>query len=208
MTVNDRKIFAMALVLVALMFLFVSVASAGSQDWYICTDLTLDKTAPGAGSYDLPTSPGNWKKWSAGPAQCDLTMEAGSWTMDLNYYAPCRGTLSVDVWNDEGWPSETARLAKKFGTTILSGSNTISVDIDDSLQSVDFDSGEHLVLWMGWYASDESSDLTLYCGSGKSTLTSPSTDPGYPVPEMSTMVLFSVGLLALVGYVVYRRRGI
>lgn len=39
-----------------------------------------------------------------------------------------------------------------------------------------------------------------------SRLVSPSTDPGYPVPELPTIVLMSVGLLALLGYVGWRRK--
>lgn len=35
---------------------------------------------------------------------------------------------------------------------------------------------------------------------------SPPTDPGFPVPELATIVLFGVGLLALVGYIQYRKR--
>lgn len=39
-----------------------------------------------------------------------------------------------------------------------------------------------------------------------SYISSPDTDPGYPVPELSTIVLMSVGMLMLGGFVVYSRR--
>jgi hypothetical protein len=41
---------------------------------------------------------------------------------------------------------------------------------------------------------------------GSSYVVWPLNEPLYPVPELSTLVLISFGLLALFGYVVYRRR--
>ena len=49
-------------------------------------------------------------------------------------------------------------------------------------------------------------DLVAKTGSGWGYLESGASDPGYPVPELQTIVLMSVGLLALVGYVGWRRR--
>ena len=49
-------------------------------------------------------------------------------------------------------------------------------------------------------------DVSVSNGGSSSYIKSPSVDPGYPVPELSTLVLLSFGLLALFGYVVYRRR--
>jgi hypothetical protein len=40
----------------------------------------------------------------------------------------------------------------------------------------------------------------------QSYVTSPTGSPDYPVLELATFVLFGVGLLALVGYVGYRKR--
>ena len=60
------------------------------------------------------------------------------------------------------------------------------------------------VLWSGTALGN----LEIHCNppEGISSVTSPPTDPGYPVPELSTIVLFSMGLLLLGGYVWLRRR--
>jgi len=50
-------------------------------------------------------------------------------------------------------------------------------------------------------------DLEIHCnplGPAVSRVTP--TDPGYPVPELSTIILFSMGLLLLGGYVWLKRR--
>ena len=49
-------------------------------------------------------------------------------------------------------------------------------------------------------------DLVIKTGEDNSYLTSPKTDPGYPIPELSTFILFSVGLLALAGYIWLKKR--
>jgi len=78
------------------------------------------------------------------------------------------------------------------------------------LKGVDFNTGDSLGVLLFWVPDDlEGPALLIKCGTGgKTTISSPSADPGYPVPEMGTLALFSVGLLALVGYVAYRRRGV
>jgi len=42
--------------------------------------------------------------------------------------------------------------------------------------------------------------------SRPSSLGSPETDPGYPLPELSTLALFGGGLACLVGYLALSRR--
>ena len=49
-------------------------------------------------------------------------------------------------------------------------------------------------------------DFVLMTEDGCSHITYPSDVPDYPVPELPTIILMSMGLLALFGYVVYSRR--
>jgi len=53
---------------------------------------------------------------------------------------------------------------------------------------------------------DQDQVLIIETEGGASWISSPSRDPGYPVPELPTIVLMSTGLLALTGFVVYSRR--
>ncbi len=159
--------------------------------------MSLDKTAPGTSSYSLPDE--IQTAWTAGPAQCGLTIGAGTWTQSLDYVAPCDGTLGIGVYKKEG----DIRLGLKV-VAISSGTHSM-IPAEITCSSEDFDTGQHLQLRMMWFTSVGEDALTITCGS-VTKLRSPSTDPGYPVPELSSLILFSVGLLALAGYVVYKKK--
>ena len=60
------------------------------------------------------------------------------------------------------------------------------------------------VLWV----STAEGDLEIHCnppGDLVSKVTSPTSDPGYPVPELPTIILFSAGLIALATFLVLKR---
>jgi len=61
------------------------------------------------------------------------------------------------------------------------------------------------VLWSG----NAAGNLEVHCnppGEHPSMVTSPSADPGYPVPELPTIILLTIGLFMLGGYVWLRGR--
>ena len=49
-------------------------------------------------------------------------------------------------------------------------------------------------------------DYKVQTGMAWSYVSSPGTDPGYPIPEWCTMTLVSVGLLMLTGYLWLRKK--
>ena len=209
MTTKNRKVVAIALVLVALVSIFVPVASATRETWYLNADIpsgTLSKSAPGSSSAGLPEA--TLTSWSAGQAQCALTIGAGMWTLDLDYTAPNGGgTVDIMVYRYRE-TGGNVKIAEANDVSLSAGSHTTG-DVDMEGISVDFaESGDYLLLWLTWTHPSGSEDLTINCGSGKSTFKTPDSDPGFPVPELSSLALFSIGLLALVGYVVYRRKNI
>lgn len=195
-----RIVLGLVLVFVALMSVFVPVANAVSQDWYLCaSDTTLNKTVPTTTSYSFT----GWSEWEAEPAQSNLTIGSGTWTLHLKYYTPSQmtGRLYVEVWNVSRRVADTSKYigSTGFGSLVLN-MNGINAD---------FKKGESLKLKLNWSSDrDPAVDLDVQCGDGKTKLSSPPTDPGYPIPELSTLVLSSVGLLALACYVVYRRRNV
>ncbi len=68
--------------------------------------------------------------------------------------------------------------------------------------------GGRFALELEW-SSDANGNLEIYCNlpdRRASQVASPSSDPGYPIPELSTLVLLGVGLLMIVGYVALRKR--
>lgn len=198
MSENYRIVLGLVLVFVALVSVFVPVVNAVSQDWYLCAaDTRLNKTAPETTDYSFT----GWSEWEAEPAQSNLTMGSGEWTLHLEYFTPahCTGRLFVEVWN--------------ASSKVAEGYSPITTYYDDDVNvymtgiSADFKKGASLKLRMNWSSDrDPAVNLEVHCGDGKTKLSSPSTDPGYPIPELNTLVLSSIGLLALAGYVVYRRR--
>jgi hypothetical protein len=195
MSEKMRIVLGLVLVFVALMSVFAPVVNAVSQDWYLCTDLTLNKTAPETTSYSLT----GWSEWEAEPAQSNLTISEGEWTLHLDCETPAHaeGRLFVEVWNASSMVADKSKY--------ISSSVTINLHIDGI--NADFKKGESLKLRLNWSSYEEiAQPLKVYCGNSKTKLSSPPTDPGYPIPELSTLVLSSVGLLALAGYVAYRRR--
>jgi len=80
------------------------------------------------------------------------------------------------------------------------------VDIDNfETSALTINTGDYLAMDVR-QISCGSGDEEIVVTNGESYVESPNTDPGYPVPELSSFVLFSVGLLALAGYVWQRRR--
>lgn len=189
----------LVLVFVTLVSVFVPVVNAVSQDWYLCAaDTRLNKTAPADDTHSFK----GLSEWEAEPAQCNLTIGAGTWVLYLEYYLPPsggKGDLEMEVWNG------SRRVAYKSNYFQSGGSDSIHLLMTNGTRA-DFKKGEPLKLKMNWSPDIPLIPIKVKCGDGKTKLSSPSTDPGYPIPELSTLVLSSVGLLALVGYVVYRKR--
>jgi hypothetical protein len=60
--------------------------------------------------------------------------------------------------------------------------------------------------WVALKVASSTGITVETAGTGFSSWAYYEPPPDYPVPELSTLVLFSTGLLALFGYIVYRRR--
>ncbi|MFZ2070028.1 MAG: hypothetical protein WAV32_00155 [Halobacteriota archaeon] len=200
MAKKRRFVSGLVLVFVALVSVFVPAVNAVSQDWYLCaTDTRLNKTAPVDDTHSFT----GWSEWEAEPAQSNLTMSSGTWTLHLEYYTPnqASGRLFVEVWN------ASTKVAE--GYTSITTYYYDYVNVYMTGISADFKKGDSLKLKLNWVSDrDPAVDLDVQCGNGKSKLSSPSADPGYPIPELNTFVLSSVGLLALASYVAYRRKRI
>nr|QNO53223.1 hypothetical protein HNLOENAD_00023 [Methanosarcinales archaeon ANME-1 ERB6] len=141
------------------------------------------------------------------PAQCDLTFPAGGdWIVRIdhekksgwNWYA---GVYKVD--------SDGTAISFASGTAPVSntesGVTTITCH-QSAAQTFNIASGDRLALRIKHDNSTGEVTTYFYKGTHLSNLTSPSSDPGYPVPELPTIILFSSGLIALAGYVLLKRR--
>jgi len=109
-----------------------------------------------------------------------------------------------EVWVEIGTYDITSGFDSKGSAsdTFVAGNNTLDFTIGASGFSVS--EGKYLAFKVT--NLDPNRDLNIETKGEASWIFSPSTDPGYPVPELPTIILFSIGLLALAGYVVVRRK--
>ena len=172
-------------------------------------DLFMNKTGNATGSYmSLPNVTKKTTWWYAGyPAQFDgVTFGEDDWTVNISHSNYNDFFIFVDVCkvNESG---EVTYLA--HGNKTASGTYTIITCSDNATTSQTFNADERLALRMYHNRTSTTAARIYYYNAGNgrlSNLTSPSSDPGYPVPELSTLILFSTGLLILVGCVLLAKR--
>lgn len=193
-------------ILVALLlFSIVTTASATSQSWYLTdnsigvplgTDYFMDKGS-GAGTANV-TMGSLFVANEPAAETCDMS---GTWTTHIvcdigggtNY-----GIADIVIIEPEG----DQRVVASSGWAQLSNEYVFNADIPTS--DFEIKPGEYLAFRFSLSFGIETDKIAVT--NGESYISSPDTDPGYPVPELGTCFLFSVGLLALAGYVWVRRR--
>jgi len=151
----------------------------------------------------VTVSDGSSTIWKADePATVDVGFTKGTWTgMIMLSEAFANGeTFTVEVGSYDG---ATFTSAGSQTSTGAADKTTFSLDISATVFDISKD--DYLALNIT-NPSDGSADLVVKTGCGNSYVISPETDPGYPVPELSTLILFSTGLLALAGYVLLTKR--
>jgi hypothetical protein len=141
--------------------------------------------------------------WKADePAAVDVGFPAGNWTgkITLSKLFASDETFTVEVGSYEDSTFTSAGLQTCTGAT-----DKITFSLEIPATAFDISNGNYLALNIT-NPSDGSGDLVIKTGGGNSYVTSPSSDPAYPVPELSTLILFSAGLLILAGYAYMGRR--
>jgi len=145
-------------------------------------------------------------------AECDLGFGEKNWTAHIRT-EPIEGGEIGSIFY-----VEICKLSSDGSITFLAnGSKTLTATGSKKLWNItcvdqdtkqDFITGEWLALRVFW--ENETADtLTIHYkneANSESYIEGPSSDPGYPVPELSTFILFSIGLIALAGYVLLTKR--
>lgn len=143
-------------------------------------------------------------------AECDLTFGTGNWTVYLDHEkidgAEVGETITAGIYKVKG--DGTATLLATGSETAITDSTSSTIECGPVVASQDFDAGERLDLRINWTCTTEELRIYYYRANDSkfSNITSPSSDPGYPVPELSTLILFSTGLIALAGYVLLTKK--
>jgi len=204
------------MLLVAVAVPFIASAAPGTQVWYL-NDTTfsgkyvMDKGSPSAAS---PNEAGDYVRisaWSTAywfadeAAQCAVGFPAGTWDGQLWFMsAPPVGTNKIKV--HVGY----------YDTTFHSqGYQEFSPDGSQTLFVMNISAGAFTVPNTKWlmiqvenkYTTGEGHNIDLDTGgSSQSNFTSPGSDPGYPIPELPTIVLLATGLVCVAGYFGFKRR--
>lgn len=226
-----RAIFVLLMGLILLISLPISVAADSSQEWFFTEknysgtpavdgtfhscDKIMNKTVPSGPqgirwigeikSADLTA----W--WYAGdPAGCDVSFGEGDWQVNLWYVNSfLSGTLHAEVYSVQPDGNMERLLAE--GTATIGTSlalKSITIDCYDSPEAQTVLNGDRLALRLSYESPYYIDGMLIFYNteSRPSSLGSPETDPGYPLPELSTLALFGGGLACLVGYLALSRR--
>lgn len=172
----------------------------GAQAWYLHNDTRMYKgnMSKHAGTLAIPT--GDSTNWTANEAATvDVKFPVGNWTgwLTLNTPFPATDNFTVAV----GSYNTTAGFSSAGTQEFIGDGSKTAFALDISAAEFTVPKGNNLSLQV----TNPSTDLVIKTGAGNSFITSPETDPGYPVPELSTTLLFSVGLLALAAYILRPR---
>jgi hypothetical protein len=178
-----------------------------SQSWFLSntsgSDYIMYKGDMSKIEGAVTVSNGSSTIWRANePATVDVGFSGGTWTgkITLNESFASGETFTVEVGSYEGSTFTSAGSQTCTGAT-----DKITFSLEIPATTFDILNGNYLALNIT-NPSDGSADLVIKTGGGNSYVTSPETDPGYPVPELPTIILFSAGLLILAGYAYMGRR--
>ena len=141
------------------------------------------------------------------PAQYDLTFPAGGdWIVRIDHEQRSGWAWYADVYKVA---SDGTAISFASGTAPASntesGVTTITCH-QGAAQTFNIASGDRLALRIKHDDSTEEVTTYFYKDTHLSNLTTPSSDPGYPVPELSTLLLLLIGLIALTGYVLLTKK--
>ncbi len=209
-------------------FLFnATLASTNAQAWYLTPDAKPSgapeandsmphvkdnlmhkgsPTATGDDYFGLDSSQVAWFYADRG-AECELGFGEKAWKAHIRTGA-VENTVNLTV--------EICRLNSAGEITVIAAhteqlqnagdKHMWDITCEDNPSTTqDFNTGD----WLAVRLSIDGSPVNIYYGGtgSDSYIESPPSDPGYPVPELSTLVLCSLGLIAIAGYVgIIRRR--
>jgi hypothetical protein len=143
-------------------------------------------------------------------AEYDVVFPNGSWEINLlvknDKFGDKEGIIEVGAWNPYTKPGEEFTPFTDWSSVKMEWEeNFLKVQIEGN-GGATVPKGNYLALRIAkqWDFDKFINVVT----DGKSLLVSPETDPGYPLPEIASVLLFGFGLAGLTGFVLIRlRRG-
>jgi hypothetical protein len=208
---NLKTYILITLALILLAVLAVPAVATGAQNWYLdsnnhpVTGKIMTKTY-GAASGSVSVGINQTVYWLADQvAGENVTFPRGYWVI---------GIYTDSAWGDASFSKGSFMVGEwNPGTSQFHAFNTSNVgkfswDSGHNLYSTEQQVGSQII-HKGCYLTLQvvNTDVKSHTitTDGRSFIESPSSDPGYPLPELSAVVLLGAGLIGLFGFIQYRR---
>jgi hypothetical protein len=179
---------------------------SGTQSWYLHNDSEMYKGNQTKPQGNITINHSDTHIWIADfPALTDVTfpVNGNNWTGQITFVSvPADGdTFKVEIGNSSGGTDFT--LGGPQATLTGNGSKNV-FSFETTAAAFTVPAGKYLALNL---TNDNTGyDYKVQTGMAWSYVSSPETDPGYSIPEWSTLILVSAGLLVLTGYLWLRKK--
>jgi hypothetical protein len=212
---NCTKLLIFILMASILVFMLAApaMASPGVQEWYLDSISSQASSACkimtktyNVSSGSVVISSGATQIWLADQqAQAEVPFPNGSWVIQLKTDTDWGDSVSskcvmkIGQWNTStGFASFQMTQA---GQVIYYDPDTHILRIEMQVGPEKVDKGNYLALSI---ENQDSGDHTIST-DGASSVKSPNSDPGYPLPETAAVVLLGAGIVGVLGYIGIRR---
>jgi len=204
----------------------ITLAVPNQQTWYFTNDTVTGPTRSGT-TYDrnmikgmegendkVTLANGGERVWFYADqvADCNVSFPTDTWNVSYRVKATAADSGKRITTRFHGIDSTGAELS---GSPYAEGHYDINnppffEEVTESFNPAGFTipKGGRFAIEVLW-AGGATGNLEIHCnpvGEDASQVTSPTSDPGYPIPELPTVLLFGLGLLVFVGYVRLKRR--
>lgn len=185
-------------------------APYANDGWVHDKDLVMNKTKPADGTYCILDGGRALWFYATTGAQTDLSFGENNWTAKIFTSNPgdkAGNTTTVDVCKIT--PGGAVTVIANGSVQLVADKTEYDITcVDNTSTTQNFNTDDWLGVRVSWSGPTNDTIWVYYntTGGKNSYVKSPTTDPGFPIPELSTLILFSSGLLALAGYALKRRK--
>ncbi|PKK81674.1 MAG: hypothetical protein CVT47_01230 [Thermoplasmata archaeon HGW-Thermoplasmata-2] len=189
---------------ISLITLVPNASAAVTQKWCLLkdsagvsgADYKMQKAENAGSSTNVFISDaGDYKIWVANEVATESVGLSGDWAVKIAYGSGAAPDIYIGVLDPD-----TGAFTPKGSRSSFPNNAEFTVTTTDHI----IPNGDYLAIKI---VNNEGSGQTIFTtlasGQSRAWIKSPSTDPGYPVPELSTLILMSSGLVAGTAILIY-----